>query len=158
MTERAPDYIYVTYIKTTPKKVWDAITIPEFNRQYWMHTLASSDWQKGSDWTMKNAEGRVNIHGKVLESSPQKRLVISWSAPGNEKNASRAIFDIEGLGEMTKLTVTHTDLVAGTDMASGIAVGWPRVLSSLKSFLETGNALDMALLKNCDAQHAAAAQ
>ena len=162
ISTKAPDYIYVTYIKTTPKKVWDAITIPEFNRQYWMHTL-TSDWKEGSAWTMKKADGQLQMHGKVLESDPpvngkRGRLAISWSAPGHAGPASRAIFDIESLGEMTRLTVTHTDLVKGSDMAAGIAIGWPRVLSSLKSFLETGHALDMGMMKSCDAPAAVAAQ
>ncbi len=141
MTEAAPDYVYVTYIKTTPKKVWDAITIPEFARQYWGHGNIS-DWNVGSGWEHKTEDGKVVIHGKVLESDPPKRLAISWSAPGNEKNASRATFDIETVGGMVRLTVTHAGLVKGTDMARGIAIGWPRVLSSLKSWLETGMALD----------------
>ena len=146
MSEKAPDYVYVTYIKTTPKKVWDAITVPEFARQYWGHGNIS-DWKIGSGWEHKTQDGKVVIHGKVLESDPPKRLAVSWSAPdngksGNEANASRAIFDIETVGDMVRLTVTHAGLVKRTDMERGIAIGWPRVLSSLKSFLETGTALD----------------
>ena len=137
MTEYAPDYVYVTYIRTTPKKVWDALTVPEFCRQYWTYSNIS-DWKVGSGWEHKADDGKVMIHGKVLESDPPKRLSYSWSAPGNEANASKVAFDIAEAGDMVKLTVTHSELRAGSEMAKGIAIGWPRVLSSLKSWLETG--------------------
>ena len=140
MTDRAPDYVYVTYIKTTPKKVWDAITVPEFARQYWTYENVS-DWKKGSPWEHRTRDGKTMLVGTVEETRPPEKLVITWSAPGNEANASRVTFDIAKAGEMVKLTVTHSQLRAGTDMAKNIAIGWPRVLSSLKSFLETGQPL-----------------
>ncbi len=160
MPDQAPDYIYVTYIKTTPQKVWDAITLPEFSRQYWVHTLVS-DWKKDSDWKMQAADGKTPVVGKVLESNPpahgkEGRLVLGWAMPGLAEPASRAIFDIENAGTMTRLTVTHTDLIKGSEMAAGISMGWPRVLSSLKSFLETGTPLDMSVMKSCDAAKVAA--
>jgi uncharacterized protein YndB with AHSA1/START domain len=77
----------------------------------------------------------------VEETRPPEKLVFTWSAPGNEANASRVSFDIAKAGDMVKLTVTHSELRAGTDMAKNIAIGWPRVLSSLKSWLETGKPL-----------------
>jgi uncharacterized protein YndB with AHSA1/START domain len=157
MTDHAPDYVYVTYIKTTPKQVWDAITVPEFTRQYWRHANVS-DWKKGSDWEHKTEDGKALIHGKVIESLPPKHLSMTWSQPGNEKNASTASFDIEVVGDMVRLTVTHSELIAGSDMARGIAIGWPRVLSSLKSLLETGVALDtFAGHVSCEAQATSAA-
>jgi uncharacterized protein YndB with AHSA1/START domain len=140
MTEFAPDYVYVTYIKSTPQKVWDAITVPEFARQYWTYENVS-DWKKGSQWSHKTRDGKTMIHGTVEETRPPEKLVFSWSAPGNEANASRVSFDIAKAGGMVKLTVTHSRLKAGTDMAKNIAIGWPRVLSNLKSWLETGTAM-----------------
>ena len=156
----APDYIYVTYIKTTPQKVWDALTVPEFTRAYWTHANIS-DWKPGSVWEHKTSEGRVLMHGKVVESNPPKRLSFTWLAPSAdnaEKDPALAIFDIETVGDMVRLTVTHTRLPAGAGMALNVAKGWPRVLSSMKSWLETGMALDTwAEFQTCDSQPAAAA-
>src|SRR6185437_15277075 len=140
MADYAPDYVYVTYIKTTPKKVWDAITVPEFARAYWTYENVS-DWKKGSEWSHRTREGKTMIHGTVEEARPPERLVFTWSAPGNEANASRLTFDIVKADGMVKLTVTHSQLREGSDMQKGISKGWPRVLSNLKSWLETGEAM-----------------
>ena len=137
------EFVYTTYIKTTPQKVWNAIITPESTRQYWKHEL-HSDWKKGSQWRHVPAEGSSapTIAGEVLESDPPRRLVMTWadcSAP--QKGAtSRVSFDIEQAGDMVRLTVIHSQL--DDDMAGKVAKGWPRVLSSMKSFLETGAALD----------------
>jgi len=162
MTDHAPNYVYVTYIKTTPKKVWDAITVPEFTRQYWRHANIS-DWKNGSVWEHKTTDGKVLVHGQVVQSVPPVNnkvghLSMTWAAPGNEKQASVASFDIEMVGDMVRLTVTHSELIAGSEMAQNIARGWPRVLSSLKSMLETGVPLDtFAGHVSCEAQAAATA-
>jgi uncharacterized protein YndB with AHSA1/START domain len=138
-------FVYVTYIRTTPEKVYEAITRGEVTRQYW--TLENvSDWKPGSPWKhMDRASGAVRMVGEVLEASPPRRLVISWAWPADAADKAkhtRVAFDLETIGDMVKLTVTHDELEPGSDMDRGIREGWPRVLASMKSFLETGKALD----------------
>ncbi|MCX5493272.1 SRPBCC family protein [Kaistia dalseonensis] len=147
MTRETTSFVYVTYILSTPEKVFEAITRPEVARRYWGHENVS-DWKPGSKWEHVRAnEGRsVELVGKVIEISPPKRLVISWanaSQADDPNSASRVTFEIEDYEEMVRLTVTHDELEAGSGMANGIKRGWPVVLSSMKSFLETGRAIDV---------------
>ncbi len=136
------DFIYTTFIKSTPEKVWQAITNPEFARQYWGNETIS-DWKKGSDWKLVSADGKdIRVVGKILESTPPTRLVVSWASPQNTADESQVAYDISMLADMVRLEVVHSKL--STEMAGRITYGWPRVLSSLKSFLETGKALDFA--------------
>jgi len=142
------ELVYTTYIKTTPEKLWAAITNPEFARQYWGGHVNISDWKKGSTWRHENTNDNnaVRVKGKVLESTPPKRLVISWFAPGNEADVSTVTFEIEPVQDLVRLDVVHSKL--SVVMACGVSRGWPLVLSSMKSFLETGKAIDiMAVLK-----------
>ena len=139
-------FVYVTYIRTTPEKVFEALTQGELTRQYWMHDNVS-DWKRGSPWKhVDKTSAQVRIVGEVLESAPPGRLVISWASPANAADKgkhSRVAFDIERVEDMVRLTVTHDELEAGSEMERGITNGWPRVLSSLKSFLETGKPLNV---------------
>lgn len=140
-------FLYVSYIRSTPEKVFEALTRPEVTRQYWDHEN-ESDWKPGSPWKHVDRKGGkgTRIVGKVLEYKPPARLVVSWASPADEANAtkhSRVSYDIEWVVDMVRLTVTHEDLETGSEMERGIRNGWPRVLSSLKSFLETGKALDV---------------
>jgi len=144
-SEAATKFVYTTYISTTPEKIWQAITRPEIARQYWVHQNVS-DWKVGSKWEhVRGDDGSVMLAGKVIESVSPRKLVITWGEAAdypNEAKHTRVTFELEPIGEMVRLTVTHDDLKAGSDMASSIANGWPRVLSSLKSLLETGKPLD----------------
>ena len=147
MTRETVSYVYVTYIAATPEKVFDAITRPELARRYWGHENVS-DWTPGSDWrhVRANDERTVELVGKVVETSPPTRLVITWanaSQAADPDAYSRVSFDIEPYDDMVRLTVSHDELEAGSGMANGIQKGWPVVLSSLKSFLETGRGLDV---------------
>ena len=142
------DFIYTTYIKSTPEKIWAALTNPEFARQYWGNENVS-DWKKGSEW--KHMDGKeVRVTGKVLESNPPKHLVLSWADPADKADESRVTFEIEAFGEMTKLNVVHGNFNAGSEMKNKVSKGWPLVLSNLKSFLETGKAFDIAAFKACN--------
>lgn len=138
------EYVYVTYIAAPAQRIWDAIVQPEFARQYWGHGNIS-DWKPGSPWKHQDAEtGEIKMTGKVVESMPPQRLVITWFHPKDEGNPSehtRVTFELEPVDSMTRLTVIHDQLVPGSSMDKGIRQGWPRVLSSLKTFLETGKPL-----------------
>jgi uncharacterized protein YndB with AHSA1/START domain len=140
MTEA--NFVYVTYIATTPEKVFQALTEGPVTRQYWGLENVS-DWKPGSVWKHQAGDGTgTRIVGKVLESNPPNRLVITWATPDDAGKPSRVSFVIERLDKMVRLTVTHEELELGSGMDRGIREGWPRVLSSLKSFLETGKPLD----------------
>lgn len=147
MTSEKTSFVYVTYIRSTPDKVFEAITKPELARRYWGHENVS-DWQPGSKWEhiRDNDERTVELVGEVIEISPPSRLVISWanaSQASDRESYSRVTFDIVEYDNMVRLTVSHDDLVAGSGMANGVSKGWPAVLSSLKSFLETGSGIDV---------------
>ncbi|MCW2633218.1 MAG: ArsR family transcriptional regulator [Pseudonocardia sp.] len=138
-----PSYVYVTYIEATPEKVWQALTDADLTAAYWGHRNVS-DWQVGSTWEHQRTDGTgiADIVGTVVESQPPSRLVTTWSSPDNAsaEDASRVTFEIEPYGEIIRLTVTHEDLASDTDRRD-VALGWPAVLSNLKSLIETGSPL-----------------
>jgi uncharacterized protein YndB with AHSA1/START domain len=147
-----PSFVYVTYIATTAEKVWQALTDANTVPQYWGGLTGErrsytnvSDWKPGSPWQQrKHAETEsVALVGKVLESTPPRRLVLTWAWPkdaDDPEKTSRVTFDIEPQGDkLVKLTVLHEDLEP--EMHRGITGGWPQVLSNLKTLLETGQPL-----------------
>ena len=138
-------FVYVTYIRAPKEKVWDALTNPEFMRKYWFGMTQESEWKPGASWAMKFSDGRVADAGEVLESDPPRRLVLKWR---NEfrpelkaEGFSRCVYELEQDGETTKLVVTHTIEKENAKLIEAVSRGWPKVLSSLKSLLETGTAL-----------------
>jgi uncharacterized protein YndB with AHSA1/START domain len=138
-------FVYVTYIATSPAKVWKALVDGELTRQYWQHENVT-DWQAGSKWELVANDGKRTVKhvGQVIESIPNKRLVLTWGDVADAWDStqlSRLAIEIETVGEMVRLTVTHDELTP--DMQRRITNGWPRVLCSLKSFLETGRPLDV---------------
>lgn len=147
MTKQTTSFVYVTYIASTPEKVFEAITRADIARRYWGHENVS-DWAPGSKWqhVKANDDRTVEIVGEVVEVSPPNRLVITWAGASRADDPdaySRVTFALESYEDMVRLTVTHDELEAGSGMANGIQKGWPIVLSSLKSYLETGRALDV---------------
>lgn len=137
-----PQFVYVTYINTTPEKLWNALIDGEMTRQYWEH-LNVSDWKPGSRWEHRrtDAAGTVDVAGTVVESTPPRRLIITWAETASSEKQSRVTFVITPLDGKVQLTVVHDEFEPGSKMLESISNGWPRVLSSLKSFLETGTAL-----------------
>jgi uncharacterized protein YndB with AHSA1/START domain len=138
-------FVYVTYIRTTPEKLWQALRDPEFTRRYWVETAFDSTWKPGAAWRLMIPDGRVGDSGEVLESEPPRRLVLSWR---NEflpavraEGYSRLTFELEALGESVKLTVIQEMEKAGSRLIEQMSDGWPLILASLKSLLETGEAL-----------------
>lgn len=141
-----PDFVYVTYIVTTPEKLWNALLDPELTKRYWANHRNRSEWKKGSAWRHEiyDDPGTVHVEGRVIETDPPRRLVISWARPGEidtEGRVSRVTFDVEPVAHSVRLTVTHDEL--DPDMLRGISGGWPAVLSSLKTMLETGSAIEL---------------
>jgi uncharacterized protein YndB with AHSA1/START domain len=138
-------FVYVTYIAAPPERVFAALTDAEFTRRYW-EAENVSDWKTGSAWEHRrtDASRTVAMVGKVLENSPPRRLVLTWAAPADAANPgkhSRVTFELEPVADMVRLTVTHAELEPDSEMFRGISSGWPRVLSSLKTLLETGRPL-----------------
>ena len=147
MTRQTTSFVYVTYIVSTPEKVFEAITRPDVTRRYWGHENVS-DWTPGAKWEhiRDNDERTVNIVGEVVEATPPSRLIVTWANASEEADPdaySRVTFEVEPYNDMVRLTVSHDDLVVGSGMAAGVTKGWPIVLSSLKSLLETGEGLDI---------------
>jgi uncharacterized protein YndB with AHSA1/START domain len=137
-------FVYATYIRTTPEQLWDALTKPEFTRAYWCETWHDCDWQAGSPWRLMIPDGRVGDSGEVLEIDRPRRLVLSWRnefTAMKQEGYSRATFELEPVGDSVKLTVTHEMHQDGSKLIAAVSNGWPHILSSLKSLLETGQAL-----------------
>jgi len=154
----SPTFVYTTYIMTTPERLWQALTDPTFTSRWWQTTF-ETDWKVGSPMTWDN-HGIVIADPEqvVLESDPFRRLAYSWHTFTPELNErlqlaeaaiakvtterrSQVAFDIESVGEMVKLTVVHDNFESGSTVATMVKNGWPLVLSSLKTFLETGEPL-----------------
>jgi uncharacterized protein YndB with AHSA1/START domain len=140
-----PQFVYVTYIATSPEKLWKALIDPAMTTKYWQHVNVS-DWKPGSRWEHRGAdkERELKLVGKVIESSPPRRLVLTWAFPADEareEKHTRVTFEIEPIGDVVRLTVTHDRLEPDSKMLDGITKGWPKVLSSLKTMLEVGKPL-----------------
>ena len=138
-------FVYVTYIRTTPKKLWQALTTPRFNRQFFYGTVQDSKWKKGDTWRLLKPDGGVCDSGKILEINPPRRLVLKWRnelMPGlRAEGYSRMTLEIEKHGTSVKLTILHEMNQAGSKFIESVAEGWPPILSSLKTLLETGKSL-----------------
>ena len=136
-------FVYVTYIRTTPERLWSALTGPEFARQYWRGTYPEADWRLGGSWKLIFPTGRVCDAGEIVAFEPSKRLSIRWrnefKPEFKAEGWSLCTFEIESAGDAVKLTVTHTMECEGSKFIGAVSVGWPQVLSNLKSLLETGS-------------------
>ena len=139
-------FLYVTYIATTPEKVWQALLEGDLTRQYWAnHELKAADgWHAGARWQLSDRDDSAAIHheGKIFDHQPGHSLTLTWANPEDAADASkqtRVTFTVEAVTTMVRLTVTHERLYP--EMAARISTGWPYVLASLKSFLETGHGL-----------------
>ena len=136
-------FVYVSYIRTTPDKLWSALTDPDFIRKYWLGATAEAEWKRGGAWKLILADGRTADSGEIVEFEPQKRLAIRWR---NEfmpemkaEGWSLCTMDLELAGEAVKLTVTHSIDRSPSAFIGAVSGGWPKILSNLKSLLETGS-------------------
>lgn len=140
-------FIYVTYIRAPQQKVWDALTKPEFQKIYWFGSHQESDWKSGSSWTMYRPDGTVTDSGEILESEPPSRLVIKWQNQFRPElkaeGWARCVIELSEEDHLTKLSIAHTIERTDSKFIEAVSGGWPKILSSLKSLLETGHALPL---------------
>ena len=143
MSEK-PKFVYVTYIAAPPEKVWEALTKPDISEKYWFGYRVAADGKPGDHMTVKSPDGKLSHRDPILESDPPRRLVYGWKPLDKlpDERASRVTFELVSFKGQTRLTVIHEEFDEGSRMFEMISKGWPAVLSSLKSFLETGHALE----------------
>jgi len=136
-------FVYVTYIRTTPNKLWSALTDDtEFMKQYWFGMHCESRWTAGSSWQMVRTDGSVCDSGEIIESEPPRRLVIRWlhqdKAELKAEGESRCTLELERAGTAVKLSITHSIEREPSKLIEAVSGGWPKIISNLKSLLETG--------------------
>jgi len=145
-TEMAETQVYQVFIRTTPQKLWQALTDGEVTKRYFFGETVHSDWKAGSEWHSTGPEGSRDVEGKVVESDPPRRLVMTWRAlydPELSSESSRVTYLIEKRGEVCKLAVTH-ELADAPKTAKHVSKdGWTLILSTLKTLLETGEPMPM---------------
>ena len=146
MTQAAKSsFAYVTYIRTTPDELWAALTTSEFMKKYWFGMNIETDWKAGSSWKLVFPDGRIADAGEIAEIEKPKRLVLRWRnelrPELHEEGYARCVMEIEPAGEVVKLTIIHEIDRPGSRLIEAVSGGWPRILSSLKTLLETGMAL-----------------
>jgi uncharacterized protein YndB with AHSA1/START domain len=139
------EFVYVTYIRTTPEKLWKALVDPEMTKQYWVGTWQESEWKPGAAWRLMIPDGRIGDSGEVVEIDPPKRLVLKWRNEFRpelrEEGYSRMTYTLEQVADSVKLTIVHQHDKPGSKFIQAVSNGWPRLLSSLKTLLETGESL-----------------
>jgi uncharacterized protein YndB with AHSA1/START domain len=136
-----PKFVYVTYINTTPEKLWSALTSGDFTEKYWFGSRIQSEWKVGSPFRLVN-EGGKDWQGEVLQCDPPRLLSYTFRVLGGSEHLTRVVFQLEQQGPVVKLTLTHDELDEKDDrFYTGISQGWPAVLSNLKSLLEGGRPL-----------------
>ncbi|MGB9367469.1 MAG: SRPBCC family protein [Xanthobacteraceae bacterium] len=145
----APKTVYVTYIAATPEKVWQALTDPEFTKRYFFGFAVEIEPRTGGRFRMLWPDGRVHVTGEVVDWSPPRRLAVTWLVEGmkdfGELPECVVTYDIALSGEAVKLTMAEShSWDVPRDMLKGGEMGWPKILSSLKSLLETGKPLAAA--------------
>lgn len=145
MTDQPSRFVYVIYIRTTPDKLWDALTKPEFTKRYWAETWQESKWTAGADWKLMIPDGRVGDTGRVLEIDPPKRLVLEWRVDFQPdlktEGPTRVTYALEQMDQTVKLTLTQESPAPNSKVIDAMSNGWPHLLASLKTLLETGEPL-----------------
>jgi uncharacterized protein YndB with AHSA1/START domain len=138
-------FVYVTYIRTTPEKLWSALTDAEFMKQYWFGTHCESEWTSGSSWKLVSGDGQIFDAGEIVEAEPPRRLVIRWRHQNKPElkaeGESLCTMELERSEAAVKLSITHTIERDSSKLIEAVSGGWPKVISNLKSLLETGSAV-----------------
>jgi uncharacterized protein YndB with AHSA1/START domain len=148
-------FVYVTYIRTTPERLWSALTADtEFMKQYWFGVHCESQWTAGSPWKMLYPDGRIVDAGEIVEADPPKRLVIRWRHQNKPElmaeGESLCTMELEPSGPAVKLSITHTVEREPSKFIEAVSGGWPKIISNLKSLLETGSAVLSAPAESAD--------
>ena len=147
-------FVYVTFIRTTPEKLWSALTDAKQMKEYWLGMQVKAEWKKGAEWQMVFPDGRVADTGQILELERPKRIRLKWRNEFKPELKAEGFtfctFEIEPVGNAVKLTITHTIERTDSKFIQAVSGGWPMILSNLKSLLETG---DVALREE-DHSHA----
>ena len=136
-------FVYVTYIRTTPERLWSALTSAEFARQYWRGATPEAEWRLGGSWKLVFPDGRVADRGEIVAFEPAKRLAIrwhnEWKPELKAEGWSLCTMEIEPSdGDVVKLTLTHSMEREGSKFIEAVSGGWPQILANIKSLLETG--------------------
>lgn len=135
-------FIYVAYIRTTPEKLWSALTDGDFMKQYWFGCHCESQWSAGTPWKLVSPEGQVLDSGEIIEAEPPRRLVIRWQNQWKPElkadGPALCTMELEPASTAVKLTITHSIECQPSKFIEAVSGGWPKVISNLKSLLETG--------------------
>jgi uncharacterized protein YndB with AHSA1/START domain len=139
-------FVYVTYIRTSQEKLWSALTDDaEFMKQYWFGVHCESEWKAGSPWKMVHSDGSISDAGEIIEAEPPRKLVIRWLHQGKPElkaeGESLCTMELEAIGATVKLSITHTIEREHSALITAVSGGWPKIISNLKSLLETGSVL-----------------
>ena len=141
-TDAKSSFVYVTYIKTSPERIWEALITPEFVAQYWLGTRPEAEWKVGGAWKLVSRDGSITDTGEITIFDPPKCLAIrwlnEWKPELKAEGWSLCTMEIEPVGDAIKLTVTHSIERADSKLVVAVSGGWPQILSNLKSLLETG--------------------
>jgi uncharacterized protein YndB with AHSA1/START domain len=136
-------FVYVTYIRTTPDKLWSALTEVQFMKQYWFGIRCESQWTAGSSWKMVTGSGQILDAGQIVEAEPPRRLVIRWQHQNKPElkaeGESLCTMELERFGTAAKLSITHSIEREPSKFIEAVSGGWPKIISNLKTLLETGS-------------------
>lgn len=139
-------FVYATHIRTTPERLWQALTQPDFTRRYWLETTPESTWKPGASWAEEIPDGTATITGGIVKRDRPQHPVFSWRSEAKREEEtesySQAAYELENLGDSGKLTlIPEIDKPAST-LLRDVSGGWPPVLASLKGLMETGEPLE----------------
>src|SRR5271170_4378806 len=137
-------FVYVTYIRPTPEKLWSALTDDvEVMKQYWFGVHCESQWTAESSWKMVSSDGHITDAGKIVEAEPPRRLAIRWQHQNKPdlkaEGESQCTMELEPTGKAVKLSITHTIEREPSKFIEAVSGGWPKIISNLKSLLESGS-------------------
>ena len=146
MSKSESSFVYVTFIRTTPERLWSALTTADFMKEYWFGVQFKTEWKVGAHWELVYPDGRMTDQGEILEMDPPKRLVLTWRHEHkkelkDEGAEALCVMELEPVSDVVKLTITHTADRAESKLIKAVSDGWPRIISNLKSLLETGQVI-----------------
>jgi uncharacterized protein YndB with AHSA1/START domain len=142
MADAKSSFVYVTYIRTTAEELWTALTTSEFMKKYWFGMSFETDWKVGSPWRLRFPDGRIADAGEIVEFDRPRLIVLRWKhelrPELTAEGYARCSIELEPQDGAVKLTISHTIERADSKLIEAVSGGWPRILSNIKSLLETG--------------------